>query len=346
MMNNHSEKQSITDCIGQTPLIRLRRVTEKINHAVSAKVEGLNPGHSAKDRTVNFMLNQAVAKGKIRPGYRIVEASSGNTGYSLAMWCARNGYQCTVTVTPKTSREKINMMRALGAEVIPCPSVEAIDPRSYYSVAKRVSNTPNSYYLNQNFDSGNAAAHFETTGPEIWQQTNKEITRFICAAGTCGTLCGTAKYLKSVNPDIEIIGVDAYGSVLKKYFDTGEFDPSVAKKYNVEGLGKAIIPKNFDRTVIDRMIQVNDKESALAARRLAREEGIMAGYSSGAVLAAYDKLKSEFSLDDHIVLLFSDHGSRYLGKIYNDEWMIKNGFIEEPSSQNEAAPQKRSLATV
>lgn len=336
-MRNNNAKSSILDCIGNTPLIRLEKMEEEIPCQLWAKIEGFNPGHSAKDRIVNFMLNKAEKSGLIKPGDTIVEATSGNTGNSIAIWCAKKGYRCKLTCTAKTSNEKLNMLKALGAEVTICPSVPADDPNSYYMVAKRYAqDTPGAYYLNQNFDNNNAEAHYQTTGPEIWEQTEGKVTHFIGPSGTGGTLCGIARYLKEQNPDIKVIGIDGQGSVLKKYFDEGIFDESIATSYKVEGLGKTIIPGNFHTDYLDMMIKAGDKDSALMARELAQKEGLLMGYSSGAVMWSVLNLSHIFKPGDIVVAMFPDHGSRYLSKIYNDDWMREQGFLPAHSTSNGA----------
>jgi cystathionine beta-synthase len=336
-MRNNNAKSSILDCIGNTPLIRLEKMEEDLPCQLWAKVEAFNPGHSAKDRIVNYMLNDAEERGLIKPGDTIVEATSGNTGFSIAMWCAKNGYSCKLTVTTKTSKEKRDMLRAMGADVTVCPSVSAEDPCSYYEVAKRYAmDTPGAFYLNQNFDTNNAEAHYHTTGPEIWEQTEGKVTHFIGPSGTGGTLCGVAKYLKEKNPAVTIIGVDGQGSVLKKYFDEGIFDESIASSYKVEGLGKTIIPGNFLTEYIDMMIMAGDKDSALMARQLARTEGLMMGYSSGAVMYTVLNNAHLFKPGDLVVAMFPDHGSRYISKIYNDDWMREQGFLPAPKQNGKA----------
>lgn len=322
---------SVLETIGNTPLVRIKRSLGSVQAEVLGKVEGFNPGHSAKDRVAKYMVEKAEKEGKIKAGATIIEATSGNTGFSLAMVCLLKGYKCVLTVSSKASDEKLRLLQAMGAEVFICPSsAKAEDPDSYYSVAKQLhAEIPNSYYLNQNFDAANKEAHYTTTGPEIWEQTKGRITHYVCCVGTGGTISGTAQYLKEQNPDIQIIGVDAYGSVLKKYWETGEFDEKEAYSYKVEGLGKTIIPGNVDFSLIDRMIKVHDRDSALRARELAQQDGLFVGYSSGAAMQAVHKLKRELTADDVVVALFSDHGSRYLGKIYNEEWMEDMGFSKE-----------------
>ncbi len=313
---------SILEAIGNTPLIRLNEVTKSILATVYAKVEGLNPGLSAKDRIALYMIEKAEHEGRLQPGGTIIEATSGNTGFGIAMVSAVKGYSCILCTKKKTSQEKIQALEAMGAKVIICPSVAAEDPRSYYKTAERLhQETPNSIYLNQNFDMANSDAHFYTTGPEIWEQTKGKITHYVACAGTGGTISGTGRYLKSQNPAVQVIGVDAYGSVLAKYHETGELDEGEIRPYEVEGLGKNIIPGNMQFDIIDRFIKVNDYDSAICARRLAREEGLFVGYSSGSALKAVLEMSKELTADDVVVILFSDHGSKYLGKIFNDAWM-------------------------
>ena len=276
------------------------------------------------------MIEEAERAGKLHPGGTIIEATSGNTGFSIAMVSSIKGYRCILTLTSKASQEKISLLKSMGAQVVICPvDVEPADPRSYYSVAERIAHeTPNSFYLAQNFNLDNAEAHYRSTGPEIWKQTRGKITHFVCCAGTGGTLSGTARYLKEMNPDIKIIGVDAYGSVLKKFWETNEYDPNEIKPYKVEGLGKNIIPHNMNFELVDDFIKVTDKDSAIQARDLAKYEGLMVGYSSGSAMQAVFDIASTLTEDDVVVTLFSDHGSRYLGKIFNDDWMIEQGWLE------------------
>ncbi len=322
---------NVLGTIGNTPLIHLSRICEDLNARVYGKVEAYNPGQSAKDRTALYMVEQAERDGLIKPGDTIVEATSGNTGYSLAMICSMKGYRCLLTVSSKASQEKLSLLKAMGAEVVICPADAAPeDPRSYYAQAKRLSEEiPGAYYLAQNFNLNNSMAHYSSTGPEIWEQTEGKITHYVCCAGTGGTLSGTARYLKEKNPDIKIIGVDAYGSVLKKYWETGQFDKSEIYSYKVEGLGKTIIPGNVAFDLIDEFIKVTDRSSAHRARQLARQEGLLVGYSSGSAMQAVFRIKEALKPSDVVVVLFPDHGTRYLGKVYNDEWMKQQGFIRE-----------------
>lgn len=322
---------NILATIGHTPLIKLSRICSNFDATVLGKVEAFNPGNSAKDRTALYMIEQAEKRGEIKPnaGYTIIEATSGNTGYSMAMICSLKGYKCVLTVSSKASREKIALLRSMGAQVVICPKDAAPeDPRSYYSRAVQLSKEiPKSYYLAQNFNPDNIGAHYATTGPEIWEQTEGKITHYVACAGTGGTLSGTARFLKEKNPAIQIIAVDAYGSVLKKYWETGEFDESEIFSYKIEGLGKTIIPDNVDFNVIDDFIKVTDKKSAIRARLLAKHEGLLCGYSSGAAMETVFKIKERLKPTDVVVVLFPDHGSRYVGKIYNDEWMRQQGFL-------------------
>ncbi len=321
--------ENVLGTIGNTPLIKLNRVTKPISAQVYGKVEAFNPGHSAKDRIALYMVEEAERNGKLKPGGTVIEATSGNTGYSLAMVCALKGYKCVLTVTSKAGREKLALLRALGAEVVVCPAdVEPEDPRSYYSQAEQFAREiPNSYYLGQNFNLNNQEAHYRTTGPEIWRQTQGRITHYVCCAGTGGSLSGTARYLKEQNPDVQIIGVDAYGSVLQKYWATGLFDKDEIYSYKVEGLGKTIIPDNVSFDLIDDFIKVTDRSSATRARQLARKEGLLLGYSSGSALQCVFQIKDRLKPTDVVVVLFPDHGTRYLGKIYNEEWMKQQGFL-------------------
>ncbi len=321
--------ENLSGTIGNTPMVRLNKITAGLTGTFYAKVEAFNPGQSAKDRIAFYMVEQAEKKGLIKPGGTIVEATSGNTGFSIAMLSAIKGYQCILTLTSKASTEKISLLKSLGAEVIICPvDVRPEDPRSYYSRAEQIAKeTPNAFYLAQNFNTDNAAAHYHSTGPEIWKQTEGKITHYVCCAGTGGTLSGVAKYLKEQNPAIRIIGIDAYGSVLKKFWETGIYDPNEIKPYKVEGLGKNIIPSNIDFSLIDEFIKVSDRDSAIRARELASKEGLLMGYSSGSAMHGIFQIQHELDENSVVVALFSDHGSRYLGKIYNDGWMTEQGYL-------------------
>lgn len=323
--------KNILEAIGKTPLVQLNSIVDGLEGQFYAKIEAFNPGHSAKDRIALYMIEKAEREGNLQAGATLVEATSGNTGFSLAMVSRIKGYNCTLTVSSKTSMEKINLLRAMGAKVVVCPaSVHADDPRSYYSRAKSLAKEiPGAYYVNQNFNLDNSDAHYYTTGPEIWEQTKGKITHYVCCCGTGGTISGTARFLKEMNPDIKIVGVDAVGSVLKKYHQTGEFDENEIKSYKVEGLGKTIIPANVNFDIIDHFVKVNDKDSAHTARALAGQEGIFCGYSSGSAMQAILQIGYKFKKDDVVVALFSDHGSRYLGKIYNNDWMQQQGFLQE-----------------
>ncbi len=327
--------ENVLATIGNTPLIRLDRVCKEIPGTILGKIEAFNPGHSAKDRIALFMVENAEKQGKIKPGDTIIEATSGNTGFSLAMICGMKGYKCVLTVTSKASQEKLALLRSMGAEVVVCPAdVAPNDPRSYYSQAEQLAcDTPNSYYLGQNYDLDNSNAHYHTTGPEIWRDTEGKITHFICCVGTGGSLSGTARYLKEQNPAIQIIGIDAYGSILKKYWETGTYDVAEIYPWKVEGLGKTIIPENVAFELIDDFVKVTDRNSAVRARQMALKEGLMLGYSSGAALEGVFKLRKHLKPEDVVVVLMPDHGSRYLGKIYNDDWMNQQGFLPTPTDE-------------
>ncbi|MEY3367610.1 MAG: hypothetical protein RI973_765 [Bacteroidota bacterium] len=340
---------NILEAIGHTPLVRLNKITGGMAPTVYAKCEGFNPGQSAKDRIALHMIEEAEKAGKLKQGGTLIEATSGNTGYSLAMVAAVKGYKCVLTVTSKVSKEKIDSLEAMGAEVIICPKeAKPEDPRSYYKVAERKAREiPNSLYLNQNFNTQNARAHYLSTGPEIWEQTAGKITYLIASAGTGGTLSGTAQYLKEKNPNIKIIGVDAYGSALKKYHETGEYDEREIYSYQIEGTGKNIIPGNCTFELIDKFIKVTDRESALRTRELALVEGIFAGYSSGAGIQALIQMQEEFTKDDVVVLIFPDHGSKYLGKVFNNQWMEEQGFLHEIYEEmKEPVPTPAFIPTV
>lgn len=337
--------ENVLETIGHTPLIKLSRIAADLPCTVLGKVESFNPGQSAKDRIALFMINEAERKGKLKPGGTIVEATSGNTGFSIAIVSALKGYSCILTLTTKASAEKIALLESMGAKVVVCPAeVEPTDPRSYYSQAERIAGeTPNSFYLGQNFNLDNAGAHYYTTGPEIWEETQGKVTYYVCCAGTGGTLSGTARYLKEMNPKVNVIAVDAFGSVLTHYFQTGEYDKSKIKPYKVEGLGKNIIPDNLHIQYVDQFVQVTDKDSALCTRELAKKEGLMVGYSSGSALQAIFQLKDQLTPDDVVVVLFPDHGTRYLGKVFNDDWMRQQGFLEaEPEKQSVAVPAPKT----
>jgi len=322
---------SIIETIGNTPIVRLNKITGDLSLTMAAKVEYFNPGQSIKDRIAVKMIDVAEEKGLIKPGGTIIEGTSGNTGLGLALVAIVRGYKCIFTTTDKQSKSKVDLMRALGAEVKICPTdVEPDDPRSYYSVAKRLSEEiPNSYYPNQYDNLSNTEAHYETTGPEIWEQTEGKITHYVAGMGTGGTITGTARYLKEQNPDIKVIGIDSVGSVYKHYFETGEFDKSVVKPYVTEGIGEDIIPENIDFDVIDDVVQVNDKNSLITTRKLAREEGLFVGGSCGA--AVYGALeyarKNKTDKDDLMVVILPDSGTRYISKIFNDDWMREKGFL-------------------
>ena len=322
--------KNLLELIGDTPLVNIRHLTEKNPGLFLAKLELTNPGQSPKDRIALHIINDAEKKGLLKQGSTVIETTSGNTGFSLAMVSLIKGYKCILAVSSKSSTDKINTLKALGAEVHVCPAnVEADDPRSYYEVAKKLNREiEGSLYINQYFNDLNAQAHYLTTGPEIWKQTSGKITHLVVCSGTGGTISGAAKFLKEKNKKIKIIGVDAYGSVLKKYHETGEFDKNEIYPYKIEGLGKNLIPSVTNFEVIDQFIKVGDEESAKSARDLVKKEGIFGGYTTGACLRAVEKLieKKEFKKNDVIVMLFPDHGSRYLSKIYNDKWLNEQGF--------------------
>ena len=320
---------NILGTIGNTPLVRLNRVAAELPATVLIKMETFNPGQSIKDRMALKMVEDAEATGKLVPGGTIIECTSGNTGMGLALAAAVKGYRCIFTTTDKQSKEKMDVLRAVGAEVIVCPTnVAADDPRSYYSVAKQLSQEiPNSYWCNQYDNLSNRQAHFETTGPEIWYQTEGKITHLVAGVGTGGTISGTGRYLKAQNPDIQVWGIDTYGSALKKFHETRQFDPSEIYPYVTEGIGEDIIPANIDFDIIDHFEKVGDKEGAVMARRLAREEGMLLGYSAGSAVAGLLQLQDRLKPGDVVVIPIHDHGSRYVGKIYNDDWMRGKGFM-------------------
>jgi len=328
---------NVLQLIGNTPLIKLNNITANMKGNYFAKVEAFNPGHSSKDRIALYIIEQAEKKGILKPGSTIVETTSGNTGFSIAMVSILKGYKCILAVSSKSSKDKVDMLRTMGAQVYVCPAhVPADDPRSYYEVAKRLhEETEDSVYINQYFNNLNIEAHYKTTGPEIWNQTKGQITHLVACSGTGGTISGTARFLKEQNPDIKIIGIDAFGSVLKKYHETREFDKNEIYPYRIEGLGKNLIPEATDFNSIDKFIKVTDDQSAHTARELARTEGIFAGYTSGAAMQGLKQLEEDgdFGEDSNIVVIFPDHGSRYMSKIYSDEWMEQQGFMDTEVEQ-------------
>ena len=319
----------IIETIGNTPMVKLNKVVDT-DALVLAKVESFNPGHSTKDRMALKMIEDAEKAGLLKEGGTIIEGTSGNTGMGLALACIQKGYKLICTISDKQSKEKMDILKAMGAEVHVCPTNVAPEhPESYYSVAKRLNEEiPNSFYPNQYDNLSNRLAHYESTGPEIWEQTDGKITHFIVGVGTGGTISGIAKYLKEKNPAVKIWGVDSYGSVYKKYHETGEFDENEIYSYITEGIGEDILPANVDFDLIDHFEKVTDKDGAIYARRLAKEEGIFAGYSCGSAIAGLNRLKDKLNKDDVVVVLLHDHGSRYVGKIFNDDWMKEQKFID------------------
>jgi len=322
---------NILETIGNTPLVRINSITKEIPALVLAKVETTNPGNSIKDRMALKMIEDAEKNGNLKPGYTIIEGTSGNTGMGLAIASVIKGYKCIFTSTDKQSKEKFDALRAFGAEVIVCPTnVDPEDPRSYYSVSSRLVNeVPNSWKANQYDNPSNAQAHYETTGPEIWEQTEGRITHLVVGVGTGGTICGVGKYLKEKNPDIKILGIDTYGSVFKKLKETGVFDKNEIYPYITEGIGEDFVPANVNMDLIDHFEKVTDKDAALMTRRIAREEAIFVGNSAGSAMAGLLQMKDMFKKDDVVVVIFHDHGTRYLGKMYNDEWMRDRGFLQD-----------------
>lgn len=323
--------KNILETIGNTPLVRINKITQELDCLVLAKVETFNPGNSVKDRMAIKMIEDAEADGRLKPGGTIIEGTSGNTGMGLALGAIVKGYKLICVITDKQSKEKMDILRAVGAKVIVCPTdVEPDDPRSYYSVSKRLgTEIPNSWYVNQYDNPSNAIAHYEQTGPEIWEQTEGKVTHFVVGVGTGGTISGVAKYLKEQNPNVKIWGVDTYGSVFKKYHETGIFDENEIYSYITEGIGEDILPKNVDFSLIDGFTKVTDKDAAVFTRRLALEEGIFVGNSAGSAIKGVLQLKEHFKPEDVVVVLFHDSGSRYVGKMFNDDWMRERGFLDE-----------------
>ncbi len=321
---------NILETIGHTPMVKLNKLTSDLPCLVLAKYETFNPGNSVKDRMALQMIEDAERDGLLKPGGTIIEGTSGNTGMGLALAAAVKGYKIICVINDKQSKEKIDILKAVGCEVFVCPSdVAPDDPRSYYSTARRLSTEiPNSWYVNQYDNPSNTKAHFLTTGPEIWEQTSGKVTHFVVGVGTGGTISGVGTFLKSKNPDVKVWGVDTYGSVFKKYHETGIFDEKEIYPYITEGIGEDILPKNVNFNIIDGFTKVTDKDAAVYTRRLAREEGMFLGYSAGSAIKGVLQLAEHFNPDDVVVVLFHDHGSRYVGKVYNDDWMREQGFLE------------------
>ncbi len=328
---------NVLGLIGNTPLIRLNKITESLPGNFYAKVEAFNPGHSTKDRIALYIIEEAERQGILSPGDTIIETTSGNTGFSLAMVSIIKGYNCILAVSSKSSKDKIDMLRSLGAKVYVCPAhVSADDERSYYNVAKRLhEETKGSIYINQYFNQLNIDAHYKSTGPEIWEQTNGKITHLIACSGTGGTISGAAKYLKEKNPYIRILGVDAFGSVLKKYHETKEFDADEIYPYRIEGLGKNLIPTATDFDLIDHFMKVTDEESAHTTREIVKREGLFVGYTSGAVMQAIKQYaeEGEFTEESNVIAIFPDHGSRYMSKVFSDDWMNDQGFFDSINAE-------------
>ncbi len=329
-------KNNILETIGNTPLVKLNSITKDIPATVLAKIETTNPGNSIKDRMALKMIEDAERDGRLKPGGTIIEGTSGNTGMGLAIAAVIKGYKCIFTTTDKQSKEKVDALRAFGAEVIVCPTnVEPEDPRSYYSVSSRLVNEiPNAWKPNQYDNLSNSQAHYEQTGPEIWAQTEGKITHLVVGVGTGGTICGTGKYLKEKNPNIQILGIDTYGSVFKKYKETGIFDKNEIYPYITEGIGEDFLPQNVDFSIIDHFEKVTDKDAAIMTREIPRKEGIFVGNSAGSAMAGIIQMKDKFKKGDVVVVIFHDHGTRYLGKMFNDDWMRDRGFIEEKKAKH------------
>ncbi len=323
--------ENILGTIGNTPMVKMNTLTKELPCLVLAKYETFNPGNSVKDRMALQMIEDAEADGRLQPGGTIIEGTSGNTGMGLALAAIIKGYKMVCVISDKQSKEKMDILRAVGSEVVVCPTnVEPDDPRSYYSTSKRLATeTPNSWYVNQYDNPSNAKAHYQSTGPEIWEQTEGKVTHFVVGVGTGGTISGVGKYLKEQNPDVKVWGVDTYGSVFKKYHETGIFDENEIYPYITEGIGEDILPENVNFDVIDGFTKVTDKDAAIYTRRLAKEEGMFLGNSAGSAIKGLLQLKEHFKPEDVVVVLFHDHGSRYVGKMFNDDWMRERGFLEE-----------------
>ena len=323
--------ENILGTIGNTPMVKMNKLVEELDCLVLAKYETFNPGNSVKDRMALQMIEDAEADGRLKPGGTIIEGTSGNTGMGLALAAIIKGYKCIFVLSDKQSKEKMDILRAVGAEVVVCPTdVEPTDPRSYYSVSKRLAEeTPNSWYVNQYDNPSNCKAHFQSTGPEIWEQTDGKVTHFVVGVGTGGTISGVGSYLKMKNPNVKVWGIDTYGSVFKKYHETGVFDENEIYSYITEGIGEDILPANVNFGVIDGFTKVTDKDAAVYTQKLAKEEGMFLGNSAGAAIKGVLQLKEHFKPDDVVVVLYHDHGSRYVGKMFNDDWMRERGFIED-----------------
>lgn len=339
MKNEIKAHENILELIGNTPLIKLKNITQNMKGNYYAKIEAFNPGHSTKDRIALYIIEEAEKRGILKPGDTIIETTSGNTGFSIAMVSIIKGYNCILAVSSKSSPDKIDMLKTMGAKVYVCPAhVSADDPRSYYEVAKRLhSKIEGSVYINQYFNELNIDAHYNSTGPEIWEQTSGKITHFVACSGTGGTISGTARFLKEKNPNIRILGIDAYGSILKKYHETREFDKNEIYPYRIEGLGKNLVPTATDFDVIDKFEKVTDENSAHTARNLAKQEGLFVGYTSGAAMQGIIQMEEEGEFDENsnVVVIFPDHGSRYMSKIYNDNWMSDQGFFDSEITEME-----------
>ncbi len=341
---------NILETIGNTPLVKLNSITKDVKATVLAKVETFNPGNSIKDRMALKMIEDAEKKGLLKPGYTIIEGTSGNTGMGLAIAAIVKGYKCIFTTTDKQSKEKADALRAFGAEVIVCPTdVDPEDPRSYYSVSSRLEKeVPNSWKANQYDNLSNSQAHYETTGPEIWEQTGGKVDHLVVGVGTGGTICGTGKFLKEKNPKLKVWGIDTYGSVFKKYKETGIFDKNEIYPYITEGIGEDFLPKNVDFSIIDQFEKVTDKDAAMMTREIVRQEGIFVGNSAGSAMAGLLQLKNNFKAGETVVIIFHDHGTRYLGKMFNDDWMMEKGFFDRKglTARDLVAGKKSSLVTV